>query len=1177
MNKEGEKDGEPVKILTGHKNWITSIALHQKTLYSSSMDCHIFGWDMTNTEKHISNPTRTLKAHKNAVMCLKLNQNTLFSGGFDCLVLAWDLNKKPAPKQDTEPMKVMKGHQGSIIALEIAGGVLYSASRDNSIRGWDLDKYVNEDEQPVKILTSHSSSVISLAASEGILYSGSYDRTICAWDILKTGEFDTNPVITINAHKNWVSGLVIFNNQLFSGSHDCTITSWKLKSDDDIVGDYLLNFKAHESWINCMVVEDHMICTGGCDNVVKVWDYNKFRDNFSKKNHDNLIPTKTLEGHKNPVTCLAISKNVLYSGSEDHTIIAWRLNKTNPESSDIIKMMVGHKNWVMCIAVEDDLLYSGSYDFTIKVWNLLGKEAEDTTPLITINAHSNSITSLVISNGVLYSSSNDRKIKGWKISTLKDKAVEPVKILTAHKDPVICLAVQGNILFSGSYDNTIKAWDLSKGQKEDRDPIRTMIDHKGSITGLFVCKNMLFSSSEDHQVKVWNLQNVSEIDDEPINSLVVHENTVTCLALVEGKLITGSKDCNIRAWDFFKTKELDQITDFDDLCKEFFNELLFKNLSSQENLDLSSAMLNYMKNYYMIQFEKYPLLVLLTLKYDTEILDMYLPIYSKYEYPLIEQLICLYHEFKTSPTPKLAQVDQVGGDDEVQRLYGGDWSQMAENILQTIFYLLRLMSDPKNEALSRKMIGIHSVVTPEIFHKLLLFSSSDVRTALSRLLFNEVRVVRCELKKRQNNIVELKEIVEENALQSKIKFLMREKPEQLKNYIFQVTNFPIDISNGSINSFKLFRTIKNMTSEQQADFDPIINSKWKKVKPFLLVLLLIFLALTVLLNLYIFVFDKHYSLIFPIVFLNTLILLWEVKGMFTIQKYFSYFYNYIDILVILGIYFIVFVNIAEETKTLAIFNFFFTLVINIRSLTYFRVIDSLRYLIEMIIKIYVDIIAFLVIITLFVFIYTIGLLAVDEVNQVAEGENVITKFKVGIELSLGNWDNIPEEWNTWNWGLFILSNITFTIMLLNLIIAIVSKTFDDYYDNQADVDRNARLELILELDQVLKFKKGSGFDEESFRKNSSYFHMLKPEDRANTLNDLGDKLDVLKHELVHKVESLEERVHTSLREMFEEVGEQDARNFNSLRTEMKNYLTFIKEKVKNGGNIKDANKEDIVN
>ncbi len=78
---------------------------------------------------------------------------------------------------------------------------------------------------------------------------------------------------------------------------------------------------------------------------------------------ENVTLYKTLEGHTNPVTSVAINEKYIVSGCIDKTIKIW-----NIETGKCLKTLKGHTHWVESVAINEKYIVSGSDDKTIKIW-----------------------------------------------------------------------------------------------------------------------------------------------------------------------------------------------------------------------------------------------------------------------------------------------------------------------------------------------------------------------------------------------------------------------------------------------------------------------------------------------------------------------------------------------------------------------------------------------------------------------------------------------------------------------------------------------------------------------------------------------------------------------------------------------------------------------------------------
>ncbi len=114
----------------------------------------------------------------------------------------------------------------------------------------------------------------------------------------------------------------------------------------------------------------------------------------------------TLEGHSLPVHSLAISKDIIVSGSDDKYIIIWNL-----ENGKNILKIKGHTDFIRSVAISlnNKYIVSGSHDESIKVWDSTGKELKE------FKGHKKYVVSVAISldENKIVSGSADYTVRVW--------------------------------------------------------------------------------------------------------------------------------------------------------------------------------------------------------------------------------------------------------------------------------------------------------------------------------------------------------------------------------------------------------------------------------------------------------------------------------------------------------------------------------------------------------------------------------------------------------------------------------------------------------------------------------------------------------------------------------------------------------------------------------------------
>eukprot|EP00435_Cladocopium_sp_Y103_P057645 s749_g19.t3 len=199
----------------------------------------------------------------------------------------------------------------------------------------------------------------------------------------------------------------------------------------------------HTGAVLCLCGVGDILFTGSQDSSIMIWDLN------------NLQYIGTLPGHRGFVKCLHASyaKKVLCSGSQDRTIRVWSL-----ETFSTVKTLMGHVGGINAVLILEslDLLVSGSEDRSIRIWDL------GTFEVVSCLEHSHLGGVFALekfgSPVQVVSGARDRSLKVWDTSTWTvNKTLHP-----PHYDGVtsIAVAAKHGKFYSGSRDRSIKEWDM---------------------------------------------------------------------------------------------------------------------------------------------------------------------------------------------------------------------------------------------------------------------------------------------------------------------------------------------------------------------------------------------------------------------------------------------------------------------------------------------------------------------------------------------------------------------------------------------------------------------------------------------------------------------------------------------------------------------------------------------
>eukprot|EP00462_Mataza_sp_D1_P009280 CAMPEP_0175157216 /NCGR_PEP_ID=MMETSP0087-20121206/22073_1 /TAXON_ID=136419 /ORGANISM="Unknown Unknown, Strain D1" /LENGTH=406 /DNA_ID=CAMNT_0016444789 /DNA_START=19 /DNA_END=1236 /DNA_ORIENTATION=- len=267
-----------------------------------------------------------------------------------------------------------RGHKGRINSLAIDGDVVFSSATDETIKQWNLDgrmlqtfnashaveriKVVGQrlfvctfdalcrewalaTGECLQLYAGHCDIVTDVACSKSVVYTSSVDKTVIAFNS------DTGAILyTFSQHSDVVSCLALTGTTLFSAGHDGDVIAWntlncsepgkhlqsgkqdskprsqRLSMLQNLQGGrHVLQWqntsvwsgKTHKDWVTCLAIDRHLLFTGSMDSRIMWFDTN------------TLQSLGEFFGHLGGVLCMQISNNLLFSGSMDHRVLCWSL------------------------------------------------------------------------------------------------------------------------------------------------------------------------------------------------------------------------------------------------------------------------------------------------------------------------------------------------------------------------------------------------------------------------------------------------------------------------------------------------------------------------------------------------------------------------------------------------------------------------------------------------------------------------------------------------------------------------------------------------------------------------------------------------------------------------------------------------------------------------------------
>lgn len=530
------RTGESIKILTGHTDWINSVAFSLDGIIATgSNDLTVKLWNEISGEC-----VQTLTGHQDYIFSVAFSkQGILASAGKDSLVILWDIKTGNC-------LNILQ-HKKAVyaVAFHPNGKILASAGADFTVKLWDI----REVENPQLLATlNHSNIILTVAFSPDGFYlaGGGQDKTVTVWDVRNYN--NCFAVTMLQGHTNWIRALVFSPDGkiLASGGVDAAVKLWDMGEIEK--SRCLMSWRGQRNEIRALTFspDNSILASGGNDKLLRLWNLKEgrclaslsshtdtiFSVNFSPSGEiiatgsgDNTVKlwnaktgkcVMTLRGHKNRVQSVAFSSKsqVIASGSRDYSIKLWDVKSgkclmTLPDDGNRVNQVIFHP--------EIDILATGAFNGQVKIWDIYTGEC-----LIVLQEHSRAINGLAftLDGKILASGSSDGTVRLWDI-----KNSQCLGVLQGHKNWVNSVAFNfdGSILASGGSDKTARLWDVNSQQC-----IKTLRGHENQIytTSYSLSDNILVTGSADETIKLWDTETGKCI------------KTISILKLYEGMNIT---------------------------------------------------------------------------------------------------------------------------------------------------------------------------------------------------------------------------------------------------------------------------------------------------------------------------------------------------------------------------------------------------------------------------------------------------------------------------------------------------------------------------------------------------------------------------------------------------------------------------------------------------------------
>ena len=228
-------------------------------------------------------------------------------------------------------------------------------------------------------------------------------------------------------------------------------------------------------------------------------------------------------------------------------------------------------------------------------------------------------------------------------------------------------------------------------------------------------------------------------------------------------------------------------------------------------------------------------------------------------------------------------------------------------------------------------------------------------------------------------------------------------------------------------------------------------------------------------------------------------------------EYITNKFNFLDaILYLFGLPLVYYVTIQDQEFLSGQFpNLFAVVLLHLaltRIVSLLRIFRPFRDLILMILKVYIDILPFVVVLAIYIAGTGWILMLVDVTNSLLDFSfNRLWKNSdIIYNWGDGNWEINFDEINGVSWG-FYLANGVFMLILFNLLIAIINKTYEEHTDNREFLEAQDVLNMLSAMGSFLKFCSNLlRIICKTRPVKTKYFYFVVPKDSEDKIDEVYD-------------------------------------------------------------------------
>lgn len=333
-----------------------------------------------------------------------------------------------------------------------------------------------------------------------------------------------------------------------------------------------------------------------------------------------------------------------------------------------------------------------------------------------------------------------------------------------------------------------------------------------------------------------------------------------------------------------------------------------------------------------------------------------------------------------------------------------------------------------------------------------------------------------ELKDPLTTVTYIPQIANRNdAIATSIETLQKKQPQNLTCYTCTETLVNLDFGNGSEFSAIFFDIVNRLPESEIRDYyQAFVRYKWNKIFKFALIYSILYWIMNMMAYLYNGFYFTTIPLGITLSILNILFLLFELKCAFADYKmYLRSVWNWTDLAIhtlsIATVYSLMGASDPNNDLTLAWLRVINVGLLSFRGITMLRVFKQTRYLITMLLQVFLDVIPFIVVLAFVIIIYIYVWFVIDFFGEDIEstsGINYYESIKVAFNTFFGQYPT--DDLTVFEFVMIALGNVFLALVLGNFIIALISSTYERISEEKELYDVKDVISMISDFDAFLK-------------------------------------------------------------------------------------------------------------